>query len=430
MSSLRTPIVGSSNRQMRVLKRILLGTVTAITLAVLAACDTPGVTLIDPDVATGPDTVTFHVQLEDSALARTLGWENGVPGADIQLHRIVDPFQPRVLHTDSIGKAYTSDALPGVYSIAAYTVLSADDTGSGGVFRAFGDGFRQAIGGTAKIILRLAADRAGSLVISEVYDGGLTHANQYYWARFVELYNNSDTTVYLDRMLLGKGFGKQYSAVVTCVDNEPFREDPDGLWSPEFHQFPGNGNDYAVAPGQVVTIALDAIDHSQVDQTLPDLSEVDFELEGSADPDNPDVPNVPSSGPGSDPRGHGMLTAPAQVLFLALPVDVTTLDTQIHMKGVRYTRIPSDQVLDVMSGWTVTPDSDPAAYLPTHYCLRWVNREFDRLETAVYRPDDDNRSSTHRRILRSTVGRNILQDLNTSRLDFTLGVYSPGRIRY
>ncbi len=404
----------------------------AIALAAITACDTPGVTLVDPDIVTGQDSVKFHVSLEDSLLAQALGWENGVPGAEIQLHRIVDPFQPHVLLTDSAGSAYISNLLPGLYKIAAYRVLSAEETGpTGGLVRAFGDGFKQGIGGTAKITMKLAADQAGSLVVSEVYYGGLTHANDYYWANFTELYNNSDTTVYLDGMLWGYAFGISYSNVLTCEDNEAFREDPAGLWSLEFHQFPGSGRDYPVAPGQVVTIAQDALDHSQVDPTLPDLSQADFELEGSADPDNPDVPNMPARGPTTNPFGHGMGLSTLKVMFLALPVDVASLETKVHMNGRRYVRIPTERILDVRNGVMEALDSDPAKYLPTYYCLNWVNREFDRLESAVvYYPDHNNKDSVHRRVLRTVAGHTILQDLNTSRLDFFIGQYSPGRLEY
>jgi hypothetical protein len=82
---------------MRVLKRILPGTATAITLAALTACYTPGVTLVDSDVSAAPDSVTFIVRLEDSTLAAALGWTGGVPGAVIMLHRIGDDFHPACL---------------------------------------------------------------------------------------------------------------------------------------------------------------------------------------------------------------------------------------------------------------------------------------------------------------------------------------------
>ena len=268
MSSQRTTSMQSSSLRWPV-ARILLGTASAIAITSFVGCDTAGVTLVDPDIATGRDTVTFHVRLEDSALAQALGWADGVPGAEIQLHRIGDPFQPHVLNTDSAGKAYISNLLPGLYKIAGYRVLSDDETDpTGGVTRAFGDGFKQELGSKGTVSLALGADEAGSLVISEAYDGGGTGAlGDYHWARFTELYNNSDTTVYLDGMLLGYSFGISLANVFTCEENQLFREDPLGLLSQEFHQFPGTGSDYPVAPGQVVVVALDAVDHSHADPT-------------------------------------------------------------------------------------------------------------------------------------------------------------------
>ncbi len=430
--SLRTPIVGSGSCQMHVLRRILLGTATALTLAALTACDTPGVTLVDPDIVTGPDSVTFHVGLEDIVLAQALGWADGVPGAEVTLQRIHDRYKPDTLYTDSAGNAHITGHLPGLYKIAGLRVLGEHETEpTAGVVRAFGDGFKQTVGKSGTVSLVLATDRQGSLVVSDVYFGGLTHANDYFWARFTELYNNSDTTIYLDGTLWGSSFAYSYSARLTCEENEPFREDPQGLWSLEFHQFPGSGRDHPVAPGEVVVIALDALDHSQVDPTLPDLTHADFELEGGADPDNPDVPNMPPRGPSSHPWGHGMQLAASGVMFLALPVDVTTLETKVHILGRRYTRIPTELLVDVRSGRMDTPSSDPGLYTSTYQCANWVNREFDRLESAVvWYSDDSNKNSLRRRILRSVAGRTILQDVNTSRVDFLKREYSPGRIEY
>ncbi len=428
MSSQRTTSMQSSSLRWPV-ARILLGTASAIAITSFVGCDTPGVTLIDPDVAGGPDSVTFHVSLEDTLLARALGWADGVPGVEIQLHRVVDPFQPHVLDTDSAGNAYISNLLPGLYKIAAYRVLSGEETGpTGGVVRAFGDGFERELGGTSSVSLALASDRRGSLLISEVYDGGTTGAlGDYHWAAFSELYNNGDTTVYLDGMLMGRSFGIAYSGRLTCEDNQPFREDPAGLWSREFHQFPGGGRDFPVPPGEVVTIAMDAVDHSQVDPAFPDLSNADFELGGSGDPDNPDVPNLPARGPTTHPYGHGMFLWPTHVIFLALPADVATLETRTHSLGGSYVRIPTELVLDVTHGRGESPTSAPP-YIGDYYCLNWVNREFDRLESIFYRPDDDNRTSVQRQVLRTDAGHRILQDVNTSRLDFSLRPYSPGKI--
>ena len=395
----------------------------------LAACDTPGLTFVDP--AAGPEDApdTVHVQLEDAALAAALGWTEGVPNAQVQVHRFIDPFRPDTLYTDALGYALLpDDLLPGDYRIAALRVLTGEEAAAtGGIVRAFGDGFALRLPADT-VPLKLGVDRAGGLVISEVYHGGGTQEIRYRWSQFFELYNNSDTTVYLDGVLFGRAYGHIGSGD-PCEESQPWREDPLGLWALEFHQFPGDGTDYPVGPGQAVLVALDAVDHSVVHTSLPDLSQADFELEGTADTDDPSVPNLASVGSISHLLGHGMMTIPQEVLFLSLSVDVHSLETAL-VNGWRYVRIPTDRIMDVLDGDWVELAS--ALYLPPYRC-KWVNREFDRLESVYYyRPgNNDNSASLHRRILRvASGGRFVLQDLNTSFLDFVMGSYSPGRIEY
>jgi hypothetical protein len=53
-------------------------------------------------------------------------------------------------------------------------------------------------------------------------------------------------------------------------------------------------------------VAIDGVDDSVVNPGLPDLSYADFEFEGTADSDNPDVPNMPYLGPDAAWNdGHG-----------------------------------------------------------------------------------------------------------------------------
>ena len=152
-------------------------------------------------------------------------------------------------------------------------------------------------------------------------------------------------------------------------------------------------------------------------------------MEGTADTDNPAVPNLVSVGPYANISGHGMPAMPKQVQFLSLPVDVPSLETA-YINGRRYARIPTDRIIDVLDGDLVNLNAAPDL-IPSYRC-KWVNREFDRLESAYYRRgDNDNTDSIHRRILRITPGgRLVLQDVNTTFLDFVVGTYSPGRIEY
>jgi hypothetical protein len=354
-----------------------------------------------------------------------------VPNAAVHLHRILDPFRPDTVYTDSTGHVEVAGPLHGFYRVAAFKSITADEAESvGGVKRAFADGMRRWLPADY-VKLELGSDQSGSLVISEFWQGGNRRNLQYKWDQFWELYNNSDTTIYLDGMLMGTAFGHSGAAVHTCEEQQPYREDPLGILADQFHQFPGVGQEYPMAPGQVVTIALDAIDHSQVHASLPDLSGADFELEGSADADNPDVPNLPAVGPHGHATGHGMRAADFSMKFLALPADPASLTSVTHpTSGLRYKRIPTDLVIDVTHANWMHPETAPDPLL-VFFCRRWVNREFDRLAAPTDKGGVHGFTSLQRTVLRrASDGRAILQDLNVSFFDFVIARYSPGTVEF
>jgi hypothetical protein len=395
------------------------------------ACDTPGVTLIDPGLNAPPDSVTFVVRLEDSTLAAALGWSDGVPGADVILNRVGDEFNPAVLRTDATGRVRLHNPAPGVNRIAAYRVLSEDETGStGGLRRAFGDGRKTTVGRTGQLELSAGEDRAGSLVFSEIYAIDQQYASMYQWFQYFELYNNSDTTVYADGMIWGRGWhlDREYPPY-PCATTEAIRNDPLGLWAIFFHRFPGSGGDFPVAPGETVVVAMDAVDHSVVHPAFPDLSSADFELLGSGDVDNPDVPNVVEIGLRPWFRSHGLDMTWRDVLFLALPSDIESLHRAHEpITGDDWVRFPTESLLDVV---TLAPQNIAAVDQLATPCAVSVNRQFDRLEGGFISTWNDTTIALHRRIVRtSTNGRNTLQDLNTSFLDLVIGKRSPGRIEY
>ncbi len=399
----------------------------AIALVACAACDTPGVTLIDPDVSDDDDrSLTVTVQLEDTALAQVLAWENGVPEAQVLLNRVGDEFDPIVLQTDSTGTAKLQMLLPGQYRIAAQRVLREDEAGAAGVVvRAFGDGRIASLSAPAVLELALRADQAGSIVVSEVLPGVTPMIGRYDWYQYFELYNNSDTTVYLDAMLWGKAWEliKDYDAF-PCQVTERWRNDSLGVWAMYIHRFPGTGADYPVGPGEIVTVALDAIDHSTVNPLFPDLTSADFELEGSADPDNPDVPNMPQVGPSHYHRGHG-LQLYRGVWFLSLPLEVESLVTLIDPFGGReWVRIPSPALVDVVM-WDFMLPIDDNFVAP---CTLPVPRMLDRLAAAVPNIAFEHGISMHRKGLRMNHGRILLHDVNVSFVDFVQAALTPGSI--
>ena len=403
----------------------------AIALAVLTACDTPGVTLVDPDLLGGEGrglTVTVH--LEDTTLARALGWSQGVPGAGVFLMRVGDDFDPITLLTDSTGTAYLETALPGQYRMAAHRVLSQAETGpTGGIVRAFGDGRITHVTSGASISLTLLADQPSPVVFSEIqllgqYEEG--RAPLYNWFQYFELYNNADTTIYLDGMLWGRTWQADRDFTpYPCAVTEPFRNDPAGLWANYIHRFPGTGSDYPLVPGQAVVVALDAVDHSMVHPKLPDLTTADFELEGRADADNPDVPNLPEVGPDPFIHDHGVEPHTDAPLFLALPLDLGALVQQKDpFWGHPWVRIPMEAVLDVVEFDPMLPVFDVTIARP---CAGSVPRRLHRLQKAMLGWQDATLTA-QRKVLRTVDGRFVLQDVNTSFVDLAEAKRNPGTI--
>ena len=220
----------------------------AIAIA-LGACDAPGVSLVDPQVVTDPErTITVTVRLEDPDLADAFGWGLGVPGATISYHRVHDESAVRTAETGSNGLLRLEDMLPGQYRFSAYRLLRDDETGSTeGRVRAFADGHILQVDPPQEVSLSLRGDRAESLVFSEVrypgrYEGAGAWWPDYTWFAYFELYNNADTTVYLDGMLWGQGFIlNRDGTTASCVETAPYRNDPSGIWAWYIHQFPGGG---------------------------------------------------------------------------------------------------------------------------------------------------------------------------------------------
>jgi hypothetical protein len=255
-----------------------------------SACDTSGVIVVNPDVSVDPDrSVTIAVSVEDSTLADRLGWHTGVPGVEVSLMRVGLPFGPQVALTDSLGRARFDQVIDGQYQIGAYLVL---EDSRAETPRALADGLTTWVYPPAEIRLSLRLDQPGSLVFSEIYGAPTLYLDKYQWYQYFDIYNNADTTVYLDGMLWGQAWDADRDFTpLPCSLSEPLRADALGLWATYFHQFPGGGSEYPIGPGETVTVALDAVDHSAVSPEFPNLAAADFELQGTADVDNPDVPN-------------------------------------------------------------------------------------------------------------------------------------------
>ena len=409
--------------------------VRALLLAVaVSACGSDQITQVDPGDETGGEVpevqrglLTIHASVDpaDSALADSLGWQDGVPGVEIQFLRN-GTVEWLTTTTDSTGTASFLNVLPGLYRLfGGRTLTEAEASAVGGVIRAFGDGRTVRIGQSGEVELQLLADRPGSLVISEVgvgfplsfeVPGGVTPSGHQYF----EIHNQSANTLFLD----GKMFGVSHAATrnqsfLPCTATEVVRTDPEGIYARWFVQFPGSGAENPIGPGEVRLVAVEAIDWTPVHPTLPDLSNADFEIGGRAN--NPAVPDMLEMGPdGFDlPRLGGQ----SWTYILTEPLEVENLPVVWRdFNGRAFFRVPKEQIIDAVALKRIWAPSD-AEFVP---CVPMVQRDFDRYEGGFIdfgvSVSDAALRSLQRKVLRiSPDGRKILMNSNTSAVDFGIG---------
>lgn len=125
--------------------------------------------------------------------------------------------------------------------------------------------------------LALSRSESSALIIKEIYYAGCTGklGEEYQSDQYVTLYNNSEKTIYLDGLCIAvidpptstESPWMKYTAMKRIPIN-------DLTW-----QFPGDGNEYPLAPGTATTIATNAINHTGGEFQHPnsvDLSKVDW----------------------------------------------------------------------------------------------------------------------------------------------------------
>lgn len=410
-----------------------------------AACDSAPVTPVGED--DGPSdttgngngngtvqratlTVKVVIDAADAPLAAAAGF--GVEGLSVRLVRPASADPPRTSTTDVSGIAEFADLQQGSYQVSVERPLTPAEIDRLPVdardATIFAGGKNLTVSPpNAFANVDLVAARRGSLVISEVYifneqvPGGTAG-----YAHYIELYNNGDTTVHLDGMLLFRTQGLH-----ACSDppalagdiNVDMRLDPDAVWAFPIHRFPKIPGDarLRVEPGQARVVALDAVDHRPIGPGMQNLALAHFEYIGdAADPDNPNALNMINVSRVST-ASHGMELQASGVIGIALPVAEDTLQLQrlVAINGGSYHRIPREAVLDVLS-----QDMAPevfAIYAGTSLrrCDPFTAPEFDRAPAQL------TNQAVPKAISRKSLGFTpsgieILSDTRNSSRDFEL----------
>ena len=281
----------------------------------------------------------------------------------------------------------------------------------------------------------MVGNRRGSVIISEIfpYNNPLSTNLGYNWGSYLELYNNADTTSYLDGMIVFRtpltlhGGWPEYP----CGQfNQAQRLDPSGLPAVVIHQFPGNGRDFPIRPGEARVIAVDAMNHNAAAPGMQqvDLSKASFEQIGSdADIDNPFVPDMirVTAGPGALGRGYPYVSANiAHVLALPSALSHLSRVSLVNTFGTPPSTgttsevdfVRRQDILDVL-GLLYHPDEPGYGNSSGVTCSPFLSPVFERAPAPLV---NTRRSiAIARRSLGfSATGREILQRTGTSARDF------------
>lgn len=408
--------------------------------ALSLACEPGQVTYLAPGgPAGGPRlgtlVVSVRVDSADAAVADSLGWAAGVPGAEVRILRN-GTAEWLAAETDGQGNTIFSELEPDLYYTYAERVLSGEEAArASAVVQGFGDGAFVAVGtDTVRVARRLVASRRGGLVISEVSgaepppwevpgQGLTTQANRYF-----EVYNQSDATLHLDGNVFGAFslFGCQ-GCGLSCVQTEKPRTDPGGVYAHWMLAFPGSGTEYPIAPGEAKLVAVSALDHREIHPDMFDLRGADFEIGVPGFADNPSVPDMLDVGRAS--FFTNLLLNTNRVYFLAAPFDPGSLPVEWrHPSGRGFVRVPLSLMHDVAASVSIWPDDD--AQNPP--CVPVVHPDVDRFpggfkEIGFEAPDNRLRSF-QREVLRTEGGIPVLMDTRTSAADFSIMRVTPGTL--
>jgi hypothetical protein len=378
-----------------------------------------------------PTTITleFRADSEDLASATALGWKNGIPGVTVTLTPADSAAgAPQQLQGSDSGSLKLDSLAGGLYVVDAIRWLSDAERAQ----LAPGDdavGFVARVpllttSSPARIRVALVASRRHGVVISEfkgdpievAYEGG------YFFSGYVRLYNNADTTIYLDGLIIGSGLAAEFDYPnFPCSFYLRYALDSLGVWANQFYKLPGRGTDYPLMPGAKAVLVTDAIDHRPLFSLGLDLRGADFEFyAGGGDVDNPAVPNAMDVGTWSNPLGHGLLwSILGKVAFVARPFDLATMHTELIGSGT-WARSPAGALLDVMAMKTTYQSG-------YRECSWLVDTSFDRDAVQLLgTPFADDTLAYKRVQLPFTIGgRLVLQYTRTSAWDFTVGPRDP-----
>ena len=387
--------------------------------------------------------VTLQVQLQLAptlaAVARELSWSPGaVPGARVVATRIVTdptdlPFSDTA-STDASGRATFAALALARYSLRVSRALSPRERA---LAPSLGD--TDELVGVSTISLTtergevesivVTAAGGSALVISEVFPSSPVGLNrqQYYVGGYLEIHNNTDSTIALAGKLFLDIFGGYITAPTRpngCDIFAPIERDFQNVWAQHLYRFPQNTR--ALMSGATAVLATDGIDHTPFGRAgFFDLTIAAAEFPGSSDVDSPLIPNMINLSPRPlEADGHGWrFKGGRQVWAIANELKVDTLARWTDATfGTILTRVPATALLDL-----VRYDWDEPMTPGFALCPSAIASSIDPTDAVFLKVEDT--LAIHRRVARTLPnGRVVYQRSRNSAADWIAGKATPGVI--
>jgi hypothetical protein len=367
-------------------------------------------------------------------------------GLTVRLTRGGSQDAPRTAVTDASGTVRFDQLLDGTYTVSVERPLSGsevarlDPSDREVTILAGGSAVKVSPPTAASTTVSLVGARRGGLVISEAlaYVGN----PPYNWGQYIEVFNNGDSTAYLDGYILAKTsylvLHTQSSANCDEPSFDAWRSDTARLWVEFGIQFPGSGREFPLRPGESRVYAQDALDHRAASGSgdFADLARADFEhFAGAADTDNPVAANVASlfsTGTGTGGRGLRVSGAGVWALIRPGPPARFRVDTARPINPGPVGGLPGQPRAlfgvpraDIDDVFPVYFSPAKQAWLRTTtgglatLCRPFVQPAFDRLEAEL--EDERFPGAMRRRSLgRTADGREILMRTKTAARDWEL----------
>ena len=206
---------------------------------------------------------------------------------------------------------------------------------------------------TAKLNIAMASP----LIIREIYWAGCEALNlggTYAFDQYVEVYNNSQNTVYLDSLFIGTLAPANSSVPINAWAGM----DTIGLFSNVF-MVPGNGRTHPLAPGEGAVFATNAVDHSRLASSGLRLDKAHFALyhpdftHFSVSAPAPGVVTLQRIGVAQGTAHSWSVSSPAFVIFRIPDLQEWRTNTSRWRKfqpglssGILYWHIHKDWILD------------------------------------------------------------------------------------